>query len=249
MRPVFAAVRPVLKDLGYRRSGSTFNRAIEPDGLVHVVDFHRSGFIQTVPGERWVTTQYGGFTVGLGVWLPGVWQQIRVPEEWDDTMERKPISSGSCHVREGLGHFFPIPCDYHWPVADDEAAQVVAAGLTQYGLPWLDRYLSWDQILHQFEDGPPGNRLLAMGMRLARGEHDEAQHDFEQHLASLAAGPGSRAMQILKPDHTVAWFIESLGRIAVAHHFDVDVRAYAAQGRRREQAEKQAIATEQGERS
>src|SRR5580692_3633385 len=79
MRPVFAAVQPVLKDLGYRRSGSTFQRTIEPDGLVHVVEFQRGGFINTVPGERRVTTQYGGFTVNLGVWLPGVSQQMLVP--------------------------------------------------------------------------------------------------------------------------------------------------------------------------
>jgi hypothetical protein len=79
MRLVFALVQPVLKDLGYRRIGSTFNRTIEPDGLVHVVEFQRSGHIQTVPGERWVTTQYGGFIVELGVWLPGIRQQILVP--------------------------------------------------------------------------------------------------------------------------------------------------------------------------
>jgi Domain of unknown function (DUF4304) len=248
MKPVFAAVQPVLMELGYRRSGSTFNRVIEPDGLVHVVEFDRCGSVQTVPGERWVTTQYGAFFVELGVWLPGVWQQIRVPMEWNDAMERKPISSGSCHQRERLGSFFPVPCDYHWPVADGEAAQVVAAGLTEYGLPWLDGYLSWDQVLHQFEDAP-GYRLLAMGMRLARGEHDIAERDFEEHLAFLAAGPGSRALQVLKPDHTVAWFIESLERIAVAHHFDVDVLAFAAQARRREQEERQAIAAEQGQRN
>jgi len=79
MRPVFAAVQPVLKDLGYRRTGSTFQRTIEPDGLVHVVEFQRGGFIHTVLGERRVTTQYGGFTVNLGVWLPGVRQQMLVP--------------------------------------------------------------------------------------------------------------------------------------------------------------------------
>ena len=247
MRPVFTAVQPVLKDLGYRRTGSTFNRVIEPDGLVHVVDFDRCGSVQTVPGERWATTQYGAFFVELGAWLPGVWQQIRVPR--NDAMDRMPMSSARCHQRERLGNLFPVPCDYHWPVADSEAAQIVAAGLAEYGLPWLDGYLTWDQVLHQFEDGPPGNRLLAMGMRLARGEHNMAEHDFEEHLAFLAAGPGGRAHLALNADYTVAWFIESLGKIAVAHHFDVDVRAFAAQARRREQEEKQAIATEQGRRN
>jgi hypothetical protein len=247
MRPVFAAVQPVLKELGYRRSGSTFNRVIEPDGLVHVVDFQRSGFIHTVPGERWVTTPYGGFTVELGVWLPGVWQYVYIPR--NDAMDLMPMDSARCQLRERLGSFFPVPCDYHWPVADGEAARIVAAGLTEYGLPWLDGYLSWDQVLHQFQDGPPGNRLLAMGMRLARGEHDMAERDFEEHLAFLAAGPGDRALQVLNPGYTVAWFIESLERHAVAHHFDVDVRAFAAQARRREQEERQVIAAEQGQRN
>jgi hypothetical protein len=252
MRPVFAAVQPVLKELGYRRSGSTFNRVIEPDGLVHVVDFDRCGSVHTVPGERWVTTPYGAFFVELGVWLPGVWQQIRVPR--NDDMDYMPMNSARCHQRERLGSFFPVPCDYHWPVADSEAAQVVAAGLTEYGLPWLDGYLSWDQLLHKFEDGPdrtefgPGNRLLAMGMRLARGEHDVAERDFEEHLTRLATRPGSRVQHVLNSNYTVAPFIESLERIAVAHHFDVDVQAFAAQARRREQEEKQAIAAQQGQR-
>jgi hypothetical protein len=129
MKPVFAAVQPVLKDLGYRRSGSTFNRVIEPDGLVHVVDFHRSGFIHVVPGKREVTTPYGGFSVELGVWLPGVSQET-VRGDLSDAMDRMPMGSARCHQREGLGHFFPVPCDYWWPVADGEAAQIVAAGPT-----------------------------------------------------------------------------------------------------------------------
>jgi hypothetical protein len=51
MKSIFAAVRPVLAQSGYRRSGSTFVKMAEPDRLGHVVNFQRGGFIQEVPGE------------------------------------------------------------------------------------------------------------------------------------------------------------------------------------------------------
>jgi len=251
-------VQPVLKDLGYRRTGSTFQRTIEPDGLVHVVEFQRGGFIHTVPGERRVTTQYGGFTVNLGVWLPGVRQQMLVPREWNDAMEGKTISSASCQLRQRLGQSFPVPCDYWWPVADSEAAQVVAAGLAGCGLPWLDGFVSWDHILHQFEQQPidaldrsvPGSqmagRLLPMCMRLARGDHDMAERAFAETLAYLAARPSDPRLRGLNPGSSVVPFIESLERLAVAHHLDVDVRAFAAQARAREQEERRAFTEQEG---
>jgi hypothetical protein len=244
MKQIFAAVQPVLKDAGYRRSGNKFNRIIEPDGIVHVAELVRGGYIHTVPGKPDVTTPYGAFSFGLGIWLPGVWQALRVPRVWDDSMEPKTIGAGSCQLSERLGLFFPVPADYWWPVSG-ESGDIVAAGLAEYGLPWLAGFASWDHILRQFEEGPADAfpqmgewvRLLAMGMRLARGDHDEAERDFAEHLACLAAKPRDAIHLAVMPYYSVVPFIESLERLAIAHHFDVDVYAYAAQARQRERTE------------
>lgn len=249
MKSIYAAVQPVLKDAGYRKSGRIFNRRIEPDGIVHVVQFERGGFIHTVPGKRDVTTPYGGFTVEIGVWLPGVTQRMIVPKVWNDAMEGKTIDAGSCALMGRLGSLFPIPADYWWPVSADEGSgEVVAWALAEYGLPWLGGFVSWDQMLHQFEEGPPDAfgqfrgkvRLLAMCMRLVRGEHDQAERDFIGHLAYLAAKPTDPVHLAVSPSYSISYFIESLERLAIAHHFDVDVYAYARQARERERAERQA---------
>jgi len=168
---------------------------------------------------------------------------MRAPMEWNDAMEGKVVSSSHCHLRERLGSFFPIPADYWWPVSEDGASgEVVAWGMAEYGLPWLAGFVSWDQILRQFEEGPAEGkhrvRLLAMCMRIARGQHDEAERDFVEHLTYLATKPSDPRLRSLNPDSSVVPFIESLERLAVAHRFTVDVQAYAAQARQRERAEK-----------
>jgi hypothetical protein len=246
MKATYGAVQPAMKGAGYRRSGSTFRRIIEPDGLVHVVGFQRGGFIQMTPGDLQVTTPYGGFTVNLGVWLPGVERALHpLIAPADDSVRAKTIRAGSCHLQSRLGTLLPVPADYWWPVSEDsEAGEIVAEALSDYGLPWLGRFVSWDQILRQFEEGPANSsgtggtaRLLAMAMRLARSQHDEAERDFAEHLTYLATQPMDAISRAFSPNYSVAPFIESLARHAVAHDFTVDVQAYAEQARRRERDE------------
>jgi hypothetical protein len=74
MKDLIAAVQPTLKEWHYRKRGNTFNRSIEPDGIIHVVSFQMGAFnppgTAEIPGLR--PDLYGRFTINLGVWLPGI---------------------------------------------------------------------------------------------------------------------------------------------------------------------------------
>ena len=62
----------LLKNLGFRRRGRTYNRAVG-DTLVHVVNLQMGQFPigdYVIPGIR--ESFYGRFTVNLGVLLPAV---------------------------------------------------------------------------------------------------------------------------------------------------------------------------------
>jgi hypothetical protein len=243
MTRIIAAVEPVLEDLGYQEHDSTFIRSIQPDGLVHVVDFQHSrsgaGLIRD-SGEfqaRVLSPVCGPpFTVNLGVWLPGVSQFPPGPAQ---DMTGKAICAADCLIRDRIGRMLPDrPGDWWWPVsADGEAGEVIARALAGYGLPWLSRFTSWNEMLFRFETGPteapaffaPPARLLAMRMRLARGERDQAVQDFTSQLEYLITktprgGPGAE---------TASGFLGFMEQVAQAHNLDVDVHAYAADiGRR-----------------
>jgi hypothetical protein len=211
MKTLIATVQPVLKELGFRRRGSSFNRTVAPDGLVHVINVQRGGYIRLHAADMFglAPRPYGGFTVNLGVWLPGVRLS---PLDPPDDMTGKTISEAQCRL-------------------DAEGGELARTALTEYGLPWLGRFSTWDDTLSQLEGdpdswawlGPPW--LIAMGMRLARAERDEAERDFAEHLRRL-----SRPEQQELPGfrEALAAHFDMLEKIAMANYFTVDVRAYAA---------------------
>jgi hypothetical protein len=69
--------------------------------------------------------------------------------------------------------------------------------VANYGFQWLDHFTSLDQILSELEGGsespevgpfkPRTSRLIAMRIRLARGERDLAEADFSDYLCNLPA--------------------------------------------------------------
>jgi hypothetical protein len=174
MTRIIAAVEPVLEDLGYQEHDSTFIRSIQPDGLVHVVDFQHSrsgaGLIRD-SGEfqaRVLSPVCGPpFTVNLGVWLPGVSQFPPGPAQ---DMTGKAICAADCLIRDRIGRMLPDrPGDWWWPVsADGEAGEVIARALAGYGLPWLSRFTSWNEMLFRFETGPS---VLRAAGEAARDAH------------------------------------------------------------------------------
>jgi hypothetical protein len=229
MKTLIATVQPVLKELGFRRRGSSLNRTVAPDGLVHVINVQRGGYIRLHAADMFglAPRPYGGFTVNLGVWLPGVRLS---PLDPPDDMTGKTISEAQCRLRNRLGQLLPEPADIWWPL-DAEGGELARTALTEYGLPWLGRFSTWDDTLSQLEGdpdswawlGPPW--LIAMGMRLARAERDEAERDFAEHLRRL-----SRPEQQELPGfrEALAAHFDMLEKIAMANYFTVDVRAYAA---------------------
>ena len=236
MKILIATVQPVLKELGFRRRGSTFNRTVAPDGLVHVINVQRGGYIRLQAADMFglAPQPYGGFTVNLGVWLPGV----RLPAfDPPDDVTGKTISEGQCHLLERLGRLLPEPADIWWPL-DEKGSELARAALAGYGLPWLGRFSAWGDTLSQLEGdfdssdwSSPPPRLVAMEMRIARGERDQAERVFTEHLEYTALLipqelPGAREV--------LAAHFDMLEKIAMAHSFAVDVRAHAASASNRD---------------
>ena len=181
MKSLITTVQPALKKLGYRRRRSTFNRTVQPDSLVHVINFQMGPFdppgTVEIPGLR--PSLYGRFTINLGVWIPGI-PEPGFPSPKDRT--GKIINEYNCHIRIRLGHLLPEQADTWWrlDVPADALASDISEAISMYALPWLSRFTDWDDTLHQLETAPAVGsglisppRPIAMSMRQARGEHAE----------------------------------------------------------------------------
>jgi hypothetical protein len=223
MNGLVAAIHPGLKDLRYRKRRNTFNRVIQPDGLIHVIIFQMGAFDPSgteIPGLR--PNLYGRFTINLGVWLPGLTEPIsHVPAQHGARF----INDYDCHLRARIGELLPEAVDTWWRLSapGDQLADIVSSAITGHALPWLARFSTWDDTLRQLEAAPAdptwfmsSPRLTAMRTRLARGGHAAAERDFADHLDAWVKNPRN-------PVH-----LEVLAKIAAQHSFKVEVAAAKA---------------------
>lgn len=223
MNGLVAAIHPGLKDLSYRKRRNTFNRCIQPDGLIHVINFQMGAFDPSgteIPGLR--PNLYGRFTINLGVWLPGLTEHGSQAPAQQST---RFINDYNCHLRARIGELLPEATDTRWRLSApaDQLAAIVSSAITGYAQPWLARFSTWDDTLRQLEAAPADPnwfmsppRLTAMRMRLARGEHAAAERDFAEHIDAWVKHPRN-------PGH-----LEFLAEIAAQHSFKVEVAAAAA---------------------
>ena len=126
-----------LRTLKYRKSKRLFNR-IQPDGIVHVIDFQM--------GQSW-STLYGKFTVELGIFIPEVYAAF-----WEKPMP-KFITSPNCEERERLGHLGKSKKDIWWDLSDDEKTteSEVLDFLLKYGEQYFSQFSSREKFLAQWE--------------------------------------------------------------------------------------------------
>lgn len=219
MKDVIAGARPALRERGYRRRSNSFNRTVEPDGIIHVVNFqmgafHPPGTVE-IPALR--SNLYGRFTINLGVWLPGI-----AETGFDQPPEaaRAFVNDYHCQIRARIGELLPERTDMWWrlDLPGHQLTDIVTTALTDYGFPWLARFTAWDAVVAQLEAAPADPnwfmsppRLTAMKMRLARGQRPQAERDFAEHMDACRRNPRN-------PGH-----LQVLTRIARANSFAVEV--------------------------
>jgi hypothetical protein len=166
-------VTQALKPLGFKKSGNYYNRGTA-DGLVQVVGF-QSG--------QAVSILHGNFTVNLGVYVPCI-------AELEGSHARgRYVTDAHCEIRSRLREVAKLGEDQWWPL-DDTASRrgnLVANALLSHGLPFLDRYNSFESVIGQYqEDGSlpshnPARSTLAIAIiHWARGATQPAREFFER---------------------------------------------------------------------
>jgi hypothetical protein len=186
-------INDALKKRGFKRTGRTLNRPM-PSGLVHVVNFQMGQFPigeYLIPGIR--ESFYGKFAVNLGVVLPCVgriehhWEPKRVYQEYD------------CDVRQRLGALAHEGKDFWWPIQPDVGgvAEDVFRKLHDLGLPFLDRFSSYEEVVREFDrEGKlpfsnGGRSALVVAMILHElGDEEEAKRAFQRARTFPTMNPG-----------------------------------------------------------
>ena len=139
-------VRPILKQCGFRVRCRTFNR-LTSDGIVQVVNFQTGAAdppgTTYIPGLR--DNMYGLFTVNLGVYIPEV-------AELGGTQAKSWVQDYHCAIRERLGPAGGEMNDIWWHARQDAAvADDVRSSLTNFGIPFLERFATRDLILAELD--------------------------------------------------------------------------------------------------
>lgn len=141
------AIRPSLKEHGFKVRGRTFNR-VTRDGLTQVVNLQMGPAYPPgttyIPGLR--ENLYGLFTINLGVYIPEVaaLQGGGPAKAW--------VQEYYCSIRTRLGPASGSRQDLWWHARDPTAAVAdIQPLLLSYGLLFLDRFSNRDRILGELE--------------------------------------------------------------------------------------------------
>lgn len=129
------AVRPLLKESGFRVRGRTFNR-FGSDGLTHVVSFWMGPATSIFHGQ---------FTVNLGVYVP------EVAEYHVGGLAGSWVQDQYCCVRGGAE---TRTGEQLWWSAEHckQVVRQVSEWLSKDGLPFIDRFATRDMILNKWRD-------------------------------------------------------------------------------------------------
>jgi uncharacterized protein DUF4304 len=193
---VQAFVTGLLKPLGFRRRGRTYNRTREP-GVVQVVnlqsDKYPIGDQPDFPPMR--VNHYGDFTVNLGV---------HIAEVFEATYDRPAppfVQDYDCAMRARLGVFLDPPRDRWWPLsAPEAAAEEVVDLLARFGEPLLARFDTRRAIIEEWlttSTFRSSRERLDIAIMLARrGETSAGLDLIDEHLRQRGGREDSHARYV-----------------------------------------------------
>lgn len=179
------ALRPLLKDRGFKVRGRTFNQITE-DGLTQVIRIWMGP--ADPPGTTYVpglTANYHGlFTVQLGIYVP------EVAKYYMGGGARSWIQDYHCCIRAGLHDAAGETRNPWWHARPDPVViQDVLRLLESAGFPFLERFSTRDRILAEWADRsenqyaasyPP--RIVMAIILAARGEKERARALLSQQV-------------------------------------------------------------------
>jgi hypothetical protein len=178
------ALRPTLKERGFKVRGRTFNCVTE-DGLTQVVSLQMGS--SDPPGTTYIPglreNLHGHFTVNLGVYVPEVARHFGGGEA------RSWVQEYYCSVRGRLGEASGEKQDIWWRArADATVVDDVLHRLKFGGFPFLDRFSSRDKILAEWNgrsenmgtSSPP--RIVMAIIFVERGQKDRARELLAQQV-------------------------------------------------------------------
>jgi hypothetical protein len=171
------ALRPSLKEHGFKVRGRTFNR-ITDDGLTQVVNLQMGP--SDPPGTTYIPglreNMHGLFTVNLGVYIP------EVAELHGGGPAKSWVQEYYCSIRDRLGPASGKNQDLWWHARNtSDVIADVQPLLLSYGLMFLERFRSRDLILSELE-GQGENlehcavpRIVSAIILTKRGQTDAAR--------------------------------------------------------------------------
>jgi hypothetical protein len=201
MKAVVAYVAPLMKEHRFKKRRHSFNRPTD-DGLVHVLDFQmgayepippelglaeKEGYIETRTRIFGSFSNYGTFTVNLGVYVPEL-EALMFALAGNPPPPTTFIPEHRCHVRQRLGHL--VSDDDMWwrldlPVA--ELGLLMTELIRSHGIPFLDRFPERDAIFAQWEEDAalvpslhPARLQLAV-IAFHRGDETRARELLQAH--------------------------------------------------------------------
>jgi hypothetical protein len=186
-------INDALKARGFKRSGRTLNRTT-PRGLVQVINFQMGQFPigdYVIPGVR--ESAYGKFAVNMGVALPCV-RRIEHNRE-----PKKIYQEYDCEIRERLGALGNEDRDFWWAIEPnfDAVADDVFRKMHDLGLPFLDKFASYEDVLREFERVGKlpfmneGRAALVVAMVYHdQGDESAAKRAFERAKNGSTRNPG-----------------------------------------------------------
>jgi hypothetical protein len=185
---VQAGINALLKPLGFRKRGRTFNRTTEED-LVQVVAL-QAGPFEIGAGTYGQPSYYGKFSANLGIHIKEVYDRMN-PGHTPRT-----ISDAHCTVRSRLS-WLDSGEDHWWSLEEsaDELIDEVGGLLLAVGVPFLDRFDTRDKVIESFDPADRGHKNYWM----------PARPDIAMILLKRGDREGAKALLIeqvkARPDH------------------------------------------------
>jgi Domain of unknown function (DUF4304) len=179
-----SAIRPLLRERGFRVRGRTFNRQTD-DALIQVVNIQMGPSdppgTSHIPGLR--DNLHGLFAINLGVYVP------EVARHHGGSEAKSWVQEYHCCVRARLGELVGGGKEIWWHArADEEVIADVRRCLEDDGLPFLERFATRDRILAQWDgqsenmgaSSPP--RIVSAIILAERGEREHAHVLLSQQV-------------------------------------------------------------------
>ena len=145
---VQSAVYKDLKSIGFRKRGRNLNRVLE-SGFTHVINFQMAQYqfdhVEDVPPIR--VNLYGKFTLNLGVFVPEAYMAISNREI------PKYVHHSECEINTRVGSL--MPDEETWISLESGTTEMISQTTSQihsYALPYLSRFETRQNILHEWEN-------------------------------------------------------------------------------------------------